>query len=259
VCFHIITDSLGAQHHDTNRDHDGDEDLITYLQKEKAKEVAKKESEGTMSRAADEEDQNEENHYDKYLIKKPEDPLESKVEDSKLPPNRKDMVIEKSAQEVEQERIRQIELIYEKECLQAEADKEIADFDKELKNIQYDKIGLESDKKYGEMKMIISYEALRLLKGLVDRDTELTERLSKCKQEKVTIAKQFNDIALKMREKDMLINNLKEEKEQIMAKFDELVPVGDKSRDDYYEFFMRKIKRKAVVPEEEKAYIIFLI
>ncbi len=230
-----------------------DEDLIAYLQKQ---DKAKAESTEQRPMSEDSE-QKQEDYYDLYMVARPKDPQQEihvETEEEKLPPERKDYVREKSPQEVEQESIHRIELVYEKECLQKELAEEIADFDLKLETVQHMKLKLESDKKYGEMKLIMSYESLCMLKGLVDRDTELTDRLSRCKQEKVGITKQFNDIAGKMKEKDMLINNLKEEKDQIMARFDELIPLNHPQRELLHEFFMRKIKRKAKAPEEEKAY-----
>lgn len=229
-----------------------DPNLVEHLTKEK--EAEQKDSlDAIASRKDSDAEEKKEDYYDSYLIDKPKEAGVEELEEEKLPPERKDLVKETSDIETLQNNIKFIELQYEKECLQTQFNKMIADFDAEVENLQHAKLNLESDKKYGEMKLIISYEALSLLKGLVDRDTELTERLSKCKQEKVGIAKQFNEIAVKMREKDMLMNNLKDEKEQIMNKFDELIPVNLPYRDILLEYFQRKIKRKAKAPEEDKA------
>ena len=161
--------------------------------------------------------------------------------------------MEKSGQEEEQLKIRSIELLFEKETLQAEIKKEIEQFDIELEELQHEKLRLESDKKYCEMKIILDYEALSMLKALVDRDSELTDRLNRCKQEKVGIAKQFNEIAMQMKEKEGQLDALKEEKAQIMGRFDTLIPINHPARDELYAFFMRNIKKKAKAPEEEKA------
>jgi len=234
-----------------------DEDLIAHLQREKEQ---KEQNPDNERRNSEEAEVKHEDHYDAYLIERPKEISETVVVDENaLPPERKDYVREKSTQETEQEKIRQIELLYEKDTLVSELNKEISDFDNEIETLQHMKLKLESDKKYGEMKLIMGYESLCMLKGLVDRDTELTERLGKCKQEKIAIAKQFNEIAQKMKDKEMVMNNLKEEKDQIMARFDELIPLNHKDREEMYSFFMRKIRRKAKPAEEEKPYFHFCI
>lgn len=223
-----------------------DDDLISHLQRLKAREDEKKER-----RDSEDAEQREENYYDSYLIPPPKDAAELRSDDEvRLPPERKDYVRDKSPLENEQEKIREIELLYEKQTLKEELEKEVKEFDTEIETLQHAKMKSESDKKYGEMKLIIGFEALLMLKGLVDRDVELTERLGKFKEEKLEIAKQFNEIAKAMNEKEVVMNNLKEEKEQIIARFDELIPLNHPARQLLHSFFERKIKRKAKKDEE---------
>ena len=229
-----------------------DKDIISYLKKQ-----GKEEDEKNERRDSEDMEQKQDNYYDKYLIEQPKDTTEIEDEDEvRLPPGRKDYTYEKSLQEIEQQKIREIELLYEKETLKEELEKEVKEFDTEIETLQHAKMKSESDKKYGEMKLIIGFEALILLKGLVDRDVELTERLGKFKEEKLEIAKQFNEIAKAMNEKEVVMNNLKEEKEQIIARFDELIPLNHPARQLLHSFFERKIKRKK--REEEKLYPLFI-
>jgi hypothetical protein len=225
-----------------------DKDIIAYLRKKEDEKIERKDSENI--------EQRQEDYYEKLLIEQPKDnnEIESEVE-VKLPPERKDYMHEKSMQEIEQEKIREIELLYEKETLKEELEKDVKEFDTEIETLQHAKMKSESDRKYGEMKLIIGFEALILLKGLVDRDMDLTERLGKFKEEKLEIAKQFNEIAKAMNEKEVVMNNLKEEKEQIIARFDELIPLNHPARQLLHNFFERKIKRKK--REEEKLYLSF--
>ena len=57
----------------------------------------------------------------------------------------------------------------------------IGQFDDEIKDMQKEKYRLESDLKNAEMKLILYFEELILLKSMEGRDHELTKRLAKCR------------------------------------------------------------------------------
>lgn len=67
-----------------------------------------------------------------------------------------------------------IELQYEKSQLKSETDALIADFDSEIKEMQKEKYRLESDLKNAEIKLILLFEELILLKSMESKDVELT-------------------------------------------------------------------------------------
>ena len=81
----------------------------------------------------------------------------------------------------EQQQIRRIELQYEKDQLNAEIDNMINTFDEEIKEMQKEKYRLESDLKNAEMKLVLFFEELILLKSMEGRDQELTKALAKCR------------------------------------------------------------------------------
>ena len=66
--------------------------------------------------------------------------------------------------------IRQIELQYEKDKLKKEIGNLINDFDAEIKDMQREKYRLESDLKNAEMKLILFFEELILLKSMETKD-----------------------------------------------------------------------------------------
>jgi hypothetical protein len=66
--------------------------------------------------------------------------------------------------------IRRIELQYEKEQLNSEIDTMINTFDEEIKEMQKEKYRLESDLKNAEMKLVLFFEELILLKSMEGRD-----------------------------------------------------------------------------------------
>jgi len=77
--------------------------------------------------------------------------------------------------------IRRIELQYEKDQLVSELERLINAFDDDIKDMQKEKYRLESDLKNAEMKLVLYYEELILLKSMEGRDQELTKRLAKCR------------------------------------------------------------------------------
>ena len=77
--------------------------------------------------------------------------------------------------------IRRIELIFERDQINQEIDSLINAFDDEIKEMQKEKYRLESDLKQAEMKLVIFFEELILLKSMESRDQELTKMLAKCR------------------------------------------------------------------------------
>jgi len=80
--------------------------------------------------------------------------------------------------------IRRIELMFEKEQKQKEIEDITSQFDEEIKEMQKEKYRLESDLKNAEMKLILFFEELILLKSMEAKDVKLTKRLAHCRQEK---------------------------------------------------------------------------
>ena len=81
----------------------------------------------------------------------------------------------------EMRQIRRIELIFERDQINQEIDSLINAFDDEIKEMQKEKYRLESDLKQAEMKLVIFFEELILLKSMESRDQELTKMLAKCR------------------------------------------------------------------------------
>ncbi len=75
----------------------------------------------------------------------------------------------------EYEQIMRIELQYEKTQLKQEADMMVSQFDAEIKEMQKEKYRLESDLKNAEIKLILLFEELIILKSMEAKDQELTQ------------------------------------------------------------------------------------
>lgn len=74
----------------------------------------------------------------------------------------------------EYDQIMRIELMYEKQQLKSESEVLISEFDNEIKEMQKEKYRLESDLKNAEIKLILLFEELILLKSMEQKDQELT-------------------------------------------------------------------------------------
>jgi hypothetical protein len=77
-----------------------------------------------------------------------------------------------------------IQYKYEKEQIELELKEKITGFDDEITEMQKEKYRLESDLKNAEMKLVLFYEELILLKSMEQRESELTEKLAGCRYAK---------------------------------------------------------------------------
>jgi len=116
----------------------------------------------------------------------------------------------------EYDKIMRIELQYEKMQLKSEAEALIAEFDQEIKEMQKEKYRLESDLKNAEIKLILLFEELILLKSMESKDQELTQQLTSNRQEKGMIMKEITDITKKLKEKKKEIDTIKHDEEMLL-------------------------------------------
>lgn len=84
-----------------------------------------------------------------------------------------------------------IELKYEKEKLVTDVDTIITNFDEDIKEMQKEKYRLESDLKNADLKLILLFEELILLKSMQREDERLTSELKKCTESKGFIIKEI--------------------------------------------------------------------
>ena len=91
----------------------------------------------------------------------------------------------------EMQQVRMIELQYEKEQLVTDVDTQINDFDEEIKEMQKEKYRLESDLKSAELKLLLLFEELILLKSMQPEDLRLSSELKKCTEQKGFIIKEI--------------------------------------------------------------------
>jgi hypothetical protein len=148
--------------------------------------------------------------------------------------------------------IRRIELEFEKETMKKELQDIINQFDEEIREMQKEKYRLESDLKNAEMKLILYFEELILLKSMESKDQKLTKRLAECRQQKGQILKETNEISRKLREKNKEVDEIKERLADLMEKFHEHCPERSDKYEEIRKFFEKIVKRKRRMEKPEK-------
>lgn len=119
--------------------------------------------------------------------------------------------------------------------------------------MQKEKYRLESDLKNAEMKLIVFFEELILLKSMEGKDIQLTKRLAGCRQEKGQILKEINEISRKLKEKKKEIDEIKEKEEDLMSRFHELCPERSDKYEEIRKYFEKILKRRRRVEKPERA------
>merc|ERR1712127_1070006 len=139
---------------------------------------------------------------------------------------------------------------YERDKKKEEINEIITAFDDEIREMQKEKYRLESDLKNAEMKLILFFEELILLKSMESKDIQLTKRLASCRQEKGQILKEINEISRKLKDKKKEIDDIKDREEGLMEKFHELCPERSDKYEEIRKFFEKIIKKKKKKPEK---------
>jgi len=107
--------------------------------------------------------------------------------------------------------------------------------------------------KNAEMKLIVFFEELILLKSMEGKDIQLTKRLAGCRQEKGQILKEINEISRKLKEKKKEIDEIKEKEEDLMSRFHELCPERSDKYEEIRKYFEKILKRRRRVEKPERA------
>ena len=98
-----------------------------------------------------------------------------------------------------------------------DVNKMISTFDDDIKDMQKEKYRLESDLKNADLKLILLFEELILLKSMQKEDERLTSELKKCTESKGFIIKEIQEITTKLLKKKTEIEEIKEEEAKLLA------------------------------------------
>lgn len=119
--------------------------------------------------------------------------------------------------------------------------------------MQKEKYRLESDLKNAEMKFILFYEELILLKSMEAKDQRLTRSLAECRKHKGNILRDITEISRQLKGKEKEIAKIAEVDSDLMIKFHELCPERSDKYDIIRTFFEKNVKRKTRKEKVEKA------
>jgi HD superfamily phosphohydrolase len=111
--------------------------------------------------------------------------------------------------------------------------------------MQKEKYRLESDLKSADMKLILLYEELILLKSMEDKDQELSNRLQQAKAQRGLIIRGITSISRQLQDKREKIDEIQIKETDIKKRFHELCPEGSEKYDVISAFFEKlNIKRR---------------
>eukprot|EP00899_Mesostigma_viride_P010867 jgi/Mesvir1/19782/Mv13079-RA.2 len=163
--------------------------------------------------------------------------------------------VQMSQLELSEQMVLHRHLQYEKKTLLARVDEAVAVFDDTLEELRREKFRLEADLKMAELKMLVFYRELALLKEFEKSDVSLKQRSTSKAAEKAEMLAKIADCQEKLAQKKDDVDKLLERKKSIQAQFDAAVEETHPCREALLKIFNRRIKRsKKPVDGEEDDY-----
>lgn len=119
--------------------------------------------------------------------------------------------------------------------------------------MQKEKYRLESDLKNAEMKFVLFYEQLILLKSMESKDQKLTKSLSDCRKDKGNILRDINEITRSLKIADKDIASIDEREKELEEKFYEFCPERNDKHAILKAYYEKTTKRRRKPEKVEKA------
>ena len=135
-------------------------------------------------------------------------------------------------------------LLVEKARLLERRRRTVASFDEALAELRAEKLKLEADLKTTDLRKLVLFQELGLLKEFEKKDTTLAKRLESKHTEKTEIVQRVAECQDKLATKKTEIERLLDRDRQIMAEFNAALGENNKFYDVMMKIFKRKIKRK---------------
>ena len=142
-------------------------------------------------------------------------------------------------------------LLVEKEQLLQRRRRTIASFDDALLELRTEKLRLEADLKTTDLRKLVLFQELTLLKEFEKKDTTLAKRLESKHTEKAEIVTRVAECQDKLATKKTEIERLLDRDRQIMAEFNAALGENNKFYDVMLKIFKRKVKRKKQTDGDE--------
>jgi len=143
-----------------------------------------------------------------------------------------------------EERWRREQLTVEKGRLLERRRRTISSFDEALSELRVEKLKLEADLKTTDLRKLVLFQELGLLKEFEKKDTTLAKRLESNHNEKGEIVSRVAECQEKLTQKKAEIERLLDRDRQIMSEFHAALGENNKLHDVLLKIFKRKIKRK---------------
>mgnify|MGYP001188008898 CR=1 FL=1 len=134
-------------------------------------------------------------------------------------------------------------MAHEKKKLLKQVDYMLSTFDNALVALRQEKFQLQADLKSADMKRLILYKELVLLKEFEKRDTELKRKLDNKLKEQSEAEGKISECLEKLQERKEEIERVMAKKEAVVKEFDGLVEESNSFREPLLKIFLRKIKR----------------
>ena len=161
----------------------------------------------------------------------------------------------RSDMEHDEERIRRVRQEHERSVSMEHIIRRVRNFDNEVSLLRQDKFLLEADLKGAELKRLVLYKELILLKEFEKRDTSLKERMDTKRGEESELLAKIHDCQKKLNAKDDELTRLSDRKRHILSEFDSIVEEGNAFREPLLRIFLRRIKRtKKKASDEDEEY-----
>ena len=145
--------------------------------------------------------------------------------------------------EITEKEIQRQRLQYEKDKLLKQVDYMLNTFDDALNTLRQEKFQLEADMKSTDMKRLILYKELVLLKEFEKQDLNLKRKLENKVNEENDVQVKVNECQDKLQSKREEIEKVMEKKAAVAQEVDGMVEETNSFREALLKIFLRKIKR----------------
>ncbi|KAL5270287.1 hypothetical protein ACHWQZ_G001132 [Mnemiopsis leidyi] len=156
-----------------------------------------------------------------------------------------------SALESENENLKKMMMLHEQECLINQMNEAYKEFDLELVKLRADKIQLDVELKNGDLRIILLFEELLLLKEFEKRENFLQEALSSKLSDRDEMSDKIEELEEKLSNKKMYMEELQENEKLLYDSFTEQLGENNKFADFLTKVFKKKIKRVKKTAEME--------
>ncbi|KAF0980688.1 hypothetical protein FDP41_013171 [Naegleria fowleri] len=127
-------------------------------------------------------------------------------------------------------------LLYEKNRYLRKQEKQIESFDTAIEDLRREKFKLEGDLKSADLKLLLLYRELKILRDYETKDLQKIQELLAKKQEKAAIQAQISECQEQLRQKKKEVQQIKKQK-YLIQEFNSLVPQNHAAYSELWKLF----------------------